>query len=83
MHKVADTTKDQLWERSGPELQRAVHLFVQHGAKVKGMKAKDALAHVLCDIVKLAYMSGLDRGYDMGAHVFGDGSEDQDGSAED
>lgn len=78
MKKVADQTKAALWEKVGAELEHGVRLFVQNGAKVKGMKAKDALAYVLCDIVKIAYIAGLDRGYDMGAAVFGDGSEDDE-----
>lgn len=74
MKSVSPKVKEQLWAKMGPELERGVKLFVENGAKVKGMKPKQALAHVLIEVVKLAYMSGLDRGYDMGSEVFGDSS---------
>ena len=73
---VASTTKEALWKQVAGEFDHGVKAFVLNGAKVKGLKPKDALAYVLLDIVKLAYVAGLDRGYDMGHQVFGDGSED-------
>ncbi len=76
MKTVPSITKEALWKGMAGEFAHGVNAFCQNGAKVKGMKPKDALAHVMLDIVKLAYVAGLDRGYDMGAEVFGDGSED-------
>lgn len=74
MKKVADETKAKLWASVGPELVKGVELFVMRGVRrEKGKTQKEVLIEVLSGIVKIAYESGLDRGYDMGAEVFGDG----------
>lgn len=78
MKRPESSTREALWEHAKPELEHAIGLCVYNGVKVKGLKSKDALIHVLCEIAKGAYQSGLDRGYDLGARVFGDESDVDD-----
>ncbi len=39
---------------------------------LESRKNTNQKAAALFDVVKLAYQSGCDRGYDMGFHVFGE-----------
>jgi hypothetical protein len=71
MHKVDPTVRERLWGEVAAEFQHAIAMFVTHGAKKeKGQSAKEALAFVLTLVAKDAYIAGLNRGYDMAAHVY-------------
>jgi hypothetical protein len=62
--------REQLYENVALQFERAVLIILETRSNAN----KKAAA--LYDVVKLAYQSGLDRGYDLGSHVFGDGSDD-------
>lgn len=70
--KIADT----LWTNVEPEVRRFCEMVIVHpGIKAdKGEKKAETLCKVVLGMMEQVYKQGLDRGYDMGATVFGDGS---------
>lgn len=64
IHTPHPETRDQLYAQVAGEFERAVQLFAD-------IKKRDARADAIRDAMKTAYLAGLDRGYDLGAHVFG------------
>jgi hypothetical protein len=66
----------KLWEGVRPECERTISMFINNGVKAdRGKTKKETLIDVLVQITKSAYIQGLDRGYDMGFKVYGDGEE--------
>ncbi len=75
--KIGSATREKLWANVAPSFEQAIDLFVHQGCrKEKGKTAKEVLADVMKKLVKQAYESGADRGYDMGHKAFGDGGDD-------
>lgn len=71
-HKVAPTSMDTLWELVKKQLEHPVAMFVQNGIKPRrGEKKKDAEMIVWMEVVKTAFASGVELGYDMGMTVAG------------
>ena len=70
MHKVDSKIRETLWEKDGDQIRWAASAFVRGGvARQKGKTQKESLEAAVLDIIKIAYLGGLDRGYDMGMHV--------------
>lgn len=67
MKTVEQENKDKLWQNVAMTFERAAWAIVE------GRRAREKKAAALTDMLKLAYQSGVDRGYDLGWHVFGDG----------
>jgi hypothetical protein len=65
--KIEPELKDELWDNL------AAHFYIAVQSIVESRKPVAEKRETLAGIVKLAYQSGLDRGYDMGHKVFGDG----------
>lgn len=72
MKKPEEMIRAKLWAQMEPHFERAVAVLLES----KQPKAKKL--QLARDIAKTAYLAGLDRGFDMGYTVFGDGSDDDD-----
>lgn len=81
MHKVDERVAEQLWERDGDQIRFVVEQAVRGRGvpREKGQTAKQALEKAVLALVRVAYLAGLQRGYQMGARVFGDQTDDSKG----
>lgn len=78
MHKVDEKIQAELWERDGDQLRFAAETLVRNGApRERGKTTKQALGEAVIALVRVAYLVGLARGYDMGAKVFGDQPDEE------
>ncbi len=74
--KVQPEVAESLWARYRDTFTGAAKLFVESGFKAdssKGLSKKDVAALAWIELLQAAFKAGLDVGYDMGAHVFGQG----------
>lgn len=63
--------REQLYANVALHFERAARIVLE--SRVKPVAKMETIRGLL----KTAYQSGLDRGYDLGYHVFGDGADDE------
>lgn len=86
MRTPAKEIKDALWRKLRGEFEHPALMFVNLGFKPdkKAKKtAKDCEVEAWMGLLELAYKTGLDRGYDMGAEVFGAADVERDAAERD
>lgn len=81
MHTPEREIREKLWQQVEADFERAVTI-IGLSASSRGKKAQESSLDALKGIVKLAYQSGLDRGFDMGYHLYGPGYDDADDKEE-
>ncbi len=69
MHTLAPEIREKLYANVGGQFEQAAAVIVT------SRKPPAAKVETLKDLVKLAYQSGLDRGYDLGHAVFSNDAE--------
>lgn len=75
-HTVDERIKDALWQKlnENSPILHALGLMIEGpGPKVpRGSTKKIETRKAMEELLRMVFDYGLDRGYDMGAHVFGD-----------
>lgn len=77
MKKPDEKIRQQLWEQLSPQFEVAIDTLLTSREK------REKKAELARGLVRVAYLAGLDRGYDLGFVVYGDGDDDSDDSADD
>lgn len=73
MKRPEEKIRKALWANVAPEFDRAIEVLLSSKEK------KEKKLELARGMVQLAYQGGLDRGYDLGHHVFGDGLDGDEG----
>ena|SRR5688572_31914060 len=70
MHKVDSKVQEKLWIEDGDQIRWAAGALVQKGARrQRGKTSKESLDEAVQELIKIAYLGGLARGYDMGFKI--------------
>jgi len=69
---------ERLWENVKPQIEQFCQMTIVHpGIKAdKGEKKAETLCKLVVGMMAEVYKQGLDTGFDMGFHVFGDGNSE-------
>lgn len=71
MKRPEPNITEQLWKSVAPQFEIVIEALLAKGPRAKKLElARDSFA--------LAYKSGVERGYDLGFHVFGDGGDEDE-----
>lgn len=72
MHVPTAETREQIWQNAEPSFKQGLDDAYKKGLLLRSpdKRTRNMQAAFLMDLVKMSYLLGLDRGYDMGYHVF-------------
>lgn len=75
MKNVDKKIAEQLWKAVSPEVERYCQMvIVRPGIRAdRGETKAETLCKLVLGMMEQVYKQGLDRGFDMGADVFGTG----------